>query len=182
MWIASKRILLTSTLSEFSCSDRVREMMAWYESEINVDLTTAYCLGQVSFVFLSESDNRNRHSQSVRRSHVLHHLEPGNRILLGRHFFHDVFQGSKLDRSLPNQAVFWNSRIPHDFVFRALFVHPRVAVRANALVQCRQPYTSSSNEMAYKDRTCLLMGISSLLNQMNPSYSEQVRTVDMSVI
>lgn len=183
MWTASKRILLTSTLHSLSCRDRVREMMAWYESEMNVDLTTIYCLGQVFlFVFLSESDHRHCHSQFVRCSHVLHDFEPEDRVLLGRHFFHGVFQGSELDRTLPNQAVFWNSRIPHDPVFRVISVHTRVAVGSNALFECRQPYTSSSNEMAYKDRTCLLTGISSLLNQMNPSYSEQVETTVMYFI
>lgn len=182
MWTANKRILLTSTLCFFSCRDRVREMMSWYESEINVDLTTIYCLGQVSFVFLSESDHRHCHSQFVRCSHVLHDFEPEDRVLLGRHFLHGVFQGSELDRTLPDQAVFWNSGIPHDPVFRVISVHTRVAVGSNALFECRQPYTSSSNEMAYKDRTCLLMGISSLLNQMNPSYSEQVGAAVMCSI
>ena len=44
-------------------------------------------------------------------------------------------------------------------------------------LHCSQPYTSSSNEMAYKDRTCLVMGLASLLNQVNLSYSEQVGLV-----
>lgn len=176
MSTANRRISLISRLWIVSYLVRVREMSSWYEPELNVDLNTIYCIGQVFFFFLFESDHRNRHSQSISCSNVLHNLESGSRILFRRHIFHCVLEGSKLCDPLSSKAVFWNSRTPHDFVFDFLSFCKGGEVELSEEVDCSTNHSTTSNGMSYKDRTCILMGISSVLNQVNLSYSEQVRS------